>query len=156
MTVEVRPLEQSQIETVACLFHHVWHETQAPLQHPAVATLRDFRFFNKRIEQRAPRTLVASLNGQVVGFTCWSPGFLNSLFVAPSARGTGVSTALCEAAETAIQDHGATTMSLDCIKDNWRARHFYEKRGWRVDHLHDDDDTRPAGIPATQLWRMVK
>jgi GNAT superfamily N-acetyltransferase len=153
---EVRPLQRNKIETVALLFHEIWHETQAPLQHPAVATLRDLRFFRSRIEQRAPRTHVAIIKSQIVGFACWSPGFLNSLFVAADARGTGAGTALCEAAENAIRAQGATSLSLDCVQENWPARHFYEKRGWRFDHLHDDEDLRPEGVAPTQLWRMVK
>jgi GNAT superfamily N-acetyltransferase len=156
MTFEVRTMEPRHIETVAQLFYNVWHETQAPLQHPAVATLRDLRFFQTRIQQCSPRTLVASLHSRIVGFTCWSPGFLNSLFVATDVRGAGVGAVLCDAAEAAIRADGAQQMSLDCVMDNWRARRFYEKRVWRFTYLHDDEDIRPGGVPATQLWRMEK
>jgi GNAT superfamily N-acetyltransferase len=154
--LEIGHLELAELGTVARLFHSVWHETQAPLQHAAIATTRDIRFFQNRLEQRAPRTLVARTNGDIVGFACWSPGFLNSLFVARGMRRTGAGAGLCDAAETAIRTHGAEQMGLDCVKDNWPARHFYERRGWRLAFLHDDDDVRPEGIPATKLWRLVK
>ena len=156
MKVEVRRLLSSDIEIVALLFHAIWHETQAPLQHPAVATVRDLRFFQYRLDQRAPRTLVACDEDRIIGFTCWSPGFLNSLFVATDARGAGAGSVLCDAAEAAIRADGATQMSLDCVQDNWLARHFYERRGWQLSYLHSDEDVRPDGIPATQLWRMEK
>lgn len=48
----------------------------------------------------------------------------------------GIGTALLDAAERAIWDHGCTRIDLVTSNDNIRALAFYQKRGYRLSEFH--------------------
>jgi GNAT superfamily N-acetyltransferase len=56
-------------------------------------------------------------------------GVMNDLYVAPSARGTGVADELIRACEHECRLHGAATLDWQTAKDNERAQRVYERVG---------------------------
>ena len=57
-------------------------------------------------------------------------GFLDILYVAPAARGTGVAAELAREAASALRDRGAECSSSRCSQSNERARAVYERWGF--------------------------
>jgi GNAT superfamily N-acetyltransferase len=156
MVITIQKLEQHQIEQVAQLFHDVWHETQAPLQDPRKAKIRDLAFFGNRIAKRVSNTAVAMKHQEVIGFTSWFQGSLNSLFIAKEYRGVGVGSLLYAEAVRQMTHSGATQFELDCVVGNFAARAFYERRGWRIHEELQTEDETPEGRCVTSSWMMVK
>ncbi len=58
---------------------------------------------------------------------------LNDLFVAETARGRGVGTALVRAAERTARAGGAASISLQTAHTNTTAQRLYEREGWTLD-----------------------
>lgn len=57
-------------------------------------------------------------------------GFLDILYVAPEARGTGVAADLLREAASALRDRGAEVLELEVLQSNERARAVYERWGF--------------------------
>lgn len=85
--------------------------------------------------------LVARIDGDVVGFVTLeiergrleqsvTRGVVPYLFVAPDRRDEGIGTALLEAAESRLVEHGADVVSLEVMADNEAARRFYRRHGY--------------------------
>lgn len=55
---------------------------------------------------------------------------LEDLFVAPDARGSGIASALLEAAVAYAVQSGACGMFLETAMDNTTAQRVYERNGW--------------------------
>jgi ribosomal protein S18 acetylase RimI-like enzyme len=153
---EILPLAPERVEEVAELFHRVWHETQAHLQDPRIARHRDLAFFRNRVAERAGRTIIALENGSCAGFSVWTGGHLNSLFVAPELRCRGIGALLCAEVERQMARTGASQFDLDCIEGNWLARRFYERQGWRVEALVTMENETAEGAFGVGVWKMVK
>jgi ribosomal protein S18 acetylase RimI-like enzyme len=87
--------------------------------------------------------LVAEDAGGLVGFTQLYPMYssvrmartwiLNDLFVAESARRSGVARALLDAAANFAREDGAAGISLETTRDNAPARALYRAAGWSED-----------------------
>ena len=80
-----------------------------------------------------------------IGFVEGVPGELHALYVVPDHWGTGAAAALHRRA-LAVLGNGAT---LTVIRDNARARRFYERHGWTLegdDEPHDFDGTSVAFV----------
>ncbi|MDV7272015.1 GNAT family N-acetyltransferase [Thioclava sp. A2] len=81
--------------------------------------------------------LIALLNGKPVGITHFRPfarplsattgGFLDDLFVAPEARGTGAAEALIRGVENEGRARGWSVIRWITAEDNARARALYDK-----------------------------
>lgn len=80
---------------------------------------------------------VAELDGTLVGLTHYRPfarplvaatgGFLDDLFVAPDARGTGAAAALIDAVKAEASKRGWSVVRWITADDNARARGLYDK-----------------------------
>ena len=68
-------------------------------------------------------------------FTGHGRACVETLVVAPEAEGRGVGAALMDHAETWARAHGLIEVSLDVFAGNARARAFYERAGYRPDHI---------------------
>ena len=87
----------------------------------------------------AARTIVAERDGEVVGFAGFGPdsdggaeGELYAIYVHPSAWSTGAGRALMERVETELHaDYDEAILWV--LRDNPRARRFYERAGWTLD-----------------------
>jgi len=74
---------------------------------------------------------------------------LNAMWVAASARGTGVATGLVDAVVAWAAADGATELTLGVLRSNQRAVAFYLKCGFAALGEHfflNDDPTRPVDI----------
>ena len=103
------------------------------------------RVLENRIRSRLTLTAVAtSLDGSLCGFVfcsilrlspeylcagASSVGFLNDLYVAPSARHQGMAGALAAYAENWLREQGIGVMELNFLTGNDAARDFWEQRG---------------------------
>ena len=68
-----------------------------------------------------------------IGMTQVRDGQLDMMFVAPEFAGHGLAQALLADAEA----RGA--VSLECFRDNLRARRFYERAGWNLSGAYERD-----------------
>jgi ribosomal protein S18 acetylase RimI-like enzyme len=57
-------------------------------------------------------------------------GFLDVLYIAPEARGTGAAAGLVREAASALRDRGAEMLELEVLQSNERARAVYERWGF--------------------------
>jgi GNAT superfamily N-acetyltransferase len=105
-------------------------------------------FLHDRLERGESVIFLAEDDqGNGCGFTQLYPLFssvrmkpiwvLNDLFVAPSARKSGVANLLMAAAEDWGRREGAAGLELATAKDNGAAKSVYHARGWLVDNEFD-------------------
>lgn len=127
------------LESVAPLFAAYREFYGHPFDEPAA---RDY--LDQRMRAGDSVILLASDDdGRPTGFTQLYPSFcslelapifvLYDLFVAPDARGTGVGTALLEAASAHGAASGAARLELSTAHTNTTAQRLYESLGWQPD-----------------------
>ncbi|MBI2701042.1 MAG: GNAT family N-acetyltransferase [Mycobacterium sp.] len=95
-----------------------------------------------RMGLRVPTTLVAVADGTICGFAsvglCRDDdladhGELVAIYVDPRYVNTGVGRLLVGAARERLADRGFAAATLWVLRDNDRARRFYERDGWHPD-----------------------
>lgn len=91
------------------------------------------------------QTLVAEIDGDVVGFCSWGPStdedesddptimMLYSIYLLPDSKHKGIGAALLEAAEVEMIADGAHIGSLHVLEQNTATRDFYERHGWKLE-----------------------
>lgn len=107
----------------------------------------------------AATSVALAEDGGVVGFVDVVPsrddgaasdtGEVTSIYVLPAAWGTGVGRALMAAAVDCLREHGFRSVTLWVLRDNERARLFYERAGWSPDGASKDDVV--AGATVTEV-----
>jgi GNAT superfamily N-acetyltransferase len=93
-------------------------------------------------------SLVAELEGRVVGYVAVTGNHIENLFVLPDAQGHGVGRALL----TAVEHRVIGPVTLRCLTANGRARSLYERCGFTVAR---EDEVWYHGH-ALAAWFMVK
>lgn len=102
------------------------------------------RFIAERLERDESIVLLAqSADGAALGFVQMYPTFaslraarvlvLYDLFVAPTARRSGVGRSLMEAAVVEARSAGAGALTLQTARTNHAAQRLYESLGWKRD-----------------------
>lgn len=120
--------KNEDLETLSALFYDTVHNVNAGDYSPAQlfvwANNRD-ALKNRRADFSAQKTLVAEINGLIVGFgSIDKNGYLDMLFVHKDYQKQGIATALCnelEACFQTIKTHASIT-----------AEPFFENRGYTV------------------------
>lgn len=79
-------------------------------------------------------------------------GEVYSFYLHPSAWGSGCAGALMSRCESFLRDEGFTSAMLWVMRDNPRARAFYEKAGWQV--TGRESRYTPAGVPEASLLEL--
>lgn len=85
--------------------------------------------------------LVARDGDDIVGFVMFSPesneyeqdvtrGVVHNIYVREAHRGAGLGADLLAAAEDALRERGADTVTLEVMADNEDARRFYRSQGY--------------------------
>jgi GNAT superfamily N-acetyltransferase len=89
--------------------------------------------WQQRLTDGETQTVIAERDGRALAYVAYAPELLASLYVLPDAQGTGVGSALHDAALAAQPALGASVCRLWVLTENHAARAFYEHRGWRKD-----------------------
>jgi GNAT superfamily N-acetyltransferase len=118
--------------------------------------------WNRVLADDAPGhvTLVAEdHDGQVVGFAdaatsrddeaAPGTGEVTAIYVLPGHWDTGAGRALMAAAEAALREAGHGAATLWVLRDNDRARRFYERVGWSPDGTEKTDEL--AGVSVVEV-----
>jgi ribosomal protein S18 acetylase RimI-like enzyme len=127
----------------------------APRMHPGqTASPRDpatvDRFFSDLgdgnfLTKPGAQSFVATIDGQPCGLISFYPdrdyftdhprAYVDNLVVAQESEGKGVGRALLDHVERWARDHGYREVVLDVFASNQRAIAFYERQGYRPDHI---------------------
>ena len=107
--------------------------------------------------------LVAERDGEIVGWGCHGPfragevrtGDLElyALYVAPESYSSGIGRALIEESVRRGTTAGHARMYLWVLKENARARGFYERSGFRPDGAEESFDVDGVGVPEVRYAR---
>ena len=125
----IRPAGREHLDAVAHVWHRGWmevHRSHVPVALLAHRKLSDIRM---RAAECLNDTYVAVLGAQMVGFIIVHADEVEHLYVAQSARRTGVADMLLAKGEALIAACSDRAW-LAVVKENARARHFYERNGW--------------------------
>ena len=128
--MHLRPARTEDASRLAHIWYQGWQDAHARILPEALARLRTRESFQERLLAAVPRTRVAELAGDVVGFCIVKGDELYQLFVSAQARGSGVAAALVADAQDRLRLAGVRTAWLGCAIGNDRAARFYEKCGW--------------------------
>ena len=153
--IKIRLASAGDIPALARVWHDGWHAGHAHLS-PEIAEGRPFEFFLPRIETTLPDCVVATVDGEIVGFAGWEGDGIGQVFVLPAWHGRGVAPLVLAAAEARLKEQGHNLIWLQCQVGNTRARRFYEKHGWHVAReipatMGTTEDRKPV-----MVWRMEK
>ncbi|HEY2347041.1 MAG TPA: GNAT family N-acetyltransferase [Xanthomonadaceae bacterium] len=146
MNVQVRRADANDLDTLARLFdaYRQFYEQAGDVDGARA-------FLAERIAREESVLLIAERDTQAVGFVQLYPIFssvrmgrvwtLNDLYVAGSARRSGVARALLDAATAFARDSGALGLQLETGTGNHNAQALYRSAGWTQDtnlHFHLD------------------
>jgi len=154
--MSVRNAEPAEIPQLARIWFDAWQDAHAQILPAELARIRTLESFADRLRSALAETRVAGSHDAPVGFCIVRNDELYQLFVAASARGTGVAADLLVDAEARLTRRGCETAWLACAIGNERAARFYEKHGWsNVGTVVSQLDT-PNGIFPLEVWRYEK
>ncbi len=114
---------------------------------------------------RFSRFVVEDESQAIVGFITVGPrdgdadsevGQIYALNVDPDAWGKGYGRALLEAGVGALWDAGFDTAILWVHPANERARHFYERNGWRADGAERREDVLGVEVPEARYELVAR
>lgn len=131
--MRVRPAVPADIPALAQIATAAYADTFAAILGAAALAAREGAFFRPYFAERIAHMRLAEIDGRAVGFTLIIADHLDMIFVTREARGLGVGAALL------IQAEADGARSLECFRDNTRARAFYEARGWRLTRAYERD-----------------
>ncbi|WP_405592183.1 GNAT family N-acetyltransferase [Streptomyces sp. NBC_01092] len=109
--------------------------------------------------------LVAERHGEIAGWACHGPyrdgevrtedAELYAIYVDPGRYGTGVGRALLQESVRLCTAAGHTRMLLWVLKDNTRARRFYERAGFRADGAEEPFEADGVAVPEVRYAREL-
>lgn len=159
MRARIRRATIEDDRNIACVHVEGWRQTYPGIVPDRVLNRLDIedrrRFWRTAIvDRRADRDFfVAELDRRVVGFgVCGEEqvgleafdGEFHALYVLRAGQGRGLGTRLMREMAAALVERERTAATVWALRDNWRARRFYEKLGGRLiaDRPLDFDGTR--------------
>ena len=154
--MQVRRAEAADIDGLARIWYDGWQDAHASILPAALARLRTFESFKKRLQAALPDVRVVGSPGAPVGFCIVRRDELDQLYVLATARGTGAAAALVDDAERRLRNGGVETAWLACAIGNDRAARFYEKCGWRCVGTMEHDAETEEGPFRVRAWRFEK
>ena len=156
--ITLRPASPADAGDIAALWHRGWIDGHLGHVPEALHAHRHLTDFEQRVPPRIPTTTVATLGPELVGFVTLHDDEIEQLYVAASARGGGVATALIRHGERMIAERYATAW-LAVAVGNARARRFYEKQGWSDVAALDYPAETAAGpilLPCRRYEKVVR
>lgn len=147
-TPQIRAAQPEDHAALTDIWHDAWHEAHADHVPQALTEMRTRDSFHDRLKDMLKTTLVTGPIGAPIGFCSIRNNEIYQMYVSPAARGTGAAAKLISAGCDLIKQSGNTTVFLDVIEPNARARAFYEKMGFADKQLEIVDvDTRDGTFP---------
>lgn len=156
MEFGIQHATESQIVEIADLWHAGWHDAHAQIVPQELTQLRNLESFVVRTTIHLPDMRIASANGKSLGMCITLSDELFQLYVAPTARGTGLAPALMADAERLFRSRGLSRVWLASAIGNHRAAKFYKKCGWNLVRAEFDDVDTSKGLFALEVWRFEK
>jgi len=150
----VRPLAAADVDAVARLHVAVWQTAYRGLLPDtfldAISVERRAVMWCQLVERQAQPALVAEQDGRIVGFVLGGPSRdddiqpgvtaeIMAIYVAPDRWGAGIGAHLMQEALTVLRDQGFREATLWVLRDNVRARRFYELAGFQTDGVEKMD-----------------
>ncbi|MBM6593326.1 GNAT family N-acetyltransferase [Microvirga pudoricolor] len=129
----IRNAEPRDVGALSRIAESSYRAAFASILDEDVLLSRNADYFARRFRESWPSLTVASDEGWILGFCLLTDGHVDMLFLAPEATGRGVGALLLKHAEK----NGAK--SLECFRDNRRARAFYEREGWTLARSYERD-----------------
>ncbi len=125
----LRDFEDADLPAVLDLWVAAWSETDFAIDFEARRSWLGQRLRGHR-DDGGVILVALGPDGRPAGFVTVdrANGYLDQLCVAPHERGSGLASALLDAAKRL----GPTVVELDVTEDNGRARRFYEREGFRA------------------------
>jgi GNAT superfamily N-acetyltransferase len=154
--MKVRAAEAHEIDQLAQVWFDGWRDAHEAIVPAELTRLRTLESFKQRLAAALPDIRVVGPEGAPVGFSIVRGAELYQLFVAASARGTGVAAALMADAEATLSNRGIETAWLACAIGNDRAARFYEKSGWHLVGTMMNDAETSIGTFPLEVWRYEK
>ena len=128
----IRPMKPDDADAKAYVHHRSCLETYTGLMDPAFLAGSTMDKYLAIARSFMDTTLVAELNGLIVGVGCWDPkGEIPALYVLQDAQGYGIGRRLMEAMLERLSD--CKQVRLEVLEGNDRAIGFYEHMGFRLD-----------------------
>jgi len=125
----VRPATLEDVEAIARVWHRGWHDGHQGHVPAELYPYRQLEHFRVRVPSRIQLTTVAAIGSEVAGFVTVHDDEVEQVYVAESARGSGVAAALLQHAESELAKRFDRAW-LAVVEGNARARGFYSRQGW--------------------------
>lgn len=126
---QLRPAGPRDVAAIAAIWHAGWPDGHAGHVPAALAVHRTLDDLTRLAGERIGDTTIAVVDGAVKGFVTVHDDEVEQVYVADSARGTGVVTALLDAGEATIaRTHRSAWLAV--VAGNTRARRTYQRHGW--------------------------
>ncbi len=139
--LRIRPATPDDADRIARIWWLGWHDGHTGLVPEELLAFRTQESFVPRVTAAIPRTRVAEVDGEVIGFTMQKGDEVEQVFVDAAHRGTGVAAQLLADAAREVMAAGHAVPWLGVVTGNARAHRFYEREGWT--------DTGEVEYPAT-------
>ena len=154
--VELRPARSEDAEAIADIWHRGWQDGHLGYVPQELVNVRTEESFSTRAAERIADTTVATVDGVVVGFVMVVEDEVEQVYVASTARGTGVADAVMREAEGQVAGSGHPKAWLAVVAGNARARAFYERAGWVDEGGFDYEAFVESGTVTVPCRRYTK
>jgi GNAT superfamily N-acetyltransferase len=136
--VVIRTAVGDDLDAVIEIGHRTWPGTFEPIAGPEYVEMGLAKWWTADATIpaiRTGRTLVAEVEGDVVGMAVYGPHeddfVLWKLYVLPDHHGRGLGHRLLQAALERARELGHARLSVSVVDGNDRAMRFYERHGFR-------------------------